>query len=116
LMNGLLRLILHRGWADRDYIAAHTLGLEHLERVVDAYPVDRVADLCGLKFADIERAAELLGAAERLLSTVLQDLYHRRSSSGYEPAYRWPASGPWSRSCSIWANHCGRRVGSPNTY
>jgi anaerobic selenocysteine-containing dehydrogenase len=75
LMNGLLRLILRRGWADEDYIAAHTLGREEMERVVDAYPVDRVADICDLRPADIERAAELLGSADRLLSTVLQGFY-----------------------------------------
>jgi anaerobic selenocysteine-containing dehydrogenase len=42
LMNGLLRLILHRGWVDEAYIAAHTLGFEQVERVVEAYEVDRV--------------------------------------------------------------------------
>ncbi|MCY1139098.1 molybdopterin oxidoreductase family protein [Actinoplanes sp. Pm04-4] len=81
LMNGLLRLLLRRGWVDLSYVAANTLGLEDLERVVDAYPVPRVADICGVAPADIERAAELLGTADRLLSTVLQGFYQSHQAT-----------------------------------
>ena len=81
LMNGLLRLILHNGWADEDYLAAHTLGRDDLERVVEAYPVDRVAGICDLKPADIQRAAELVGTARRLLSTVLQGFYQSNQAT-----------------------------------
>ncbi|WP_433362917.1 molybdopterin oxidoreductase family protein [Actinoplanes sp. CA-142083] len=81
LMNGLIRLILRNGWADDDYIAAHTLGLEELERVVDAYPMDVVSEICGLEPADLERAAELLGTSDRLLSTVLQGFYQSHQAT-----------------------------------
>jgi anaerobic selenocysteine-containing dehydrogenase len=81
LMNGLLRIILHNGWVDGDYIAAHTLGFEQVERVVEAYGIDRVAGICDLKPADIERAAELLGTAQRLLSTVLQGFYQSHQAT-----------------------------------
>jgi ferredoxin-nitrate reductase len=81
LLNGLLRLILHNGWADKDYVAAHTLGLEELERVVDGYPVKRVAEICDLEPAAVERAAELLGTARRLLSTVLQGFYQSHQAT-----------------------------------
>ncbi|MCU7727505.1 molybdopterin oxidoreductase family protein [Actinoplanes sp. KI2] len=81
LMNGLLRLILENGWADEAYVAAHTLGRENLEKVVADYPVDRVAEVCDLKPADIERAAELLGTSHRLLSTVLQGFYQSNQAT-----------------------------------
>jgi ferredoxin-nitrate reductase len=81
LLNGLIRLVLRNGWVDRDYVAAHTLGLAELERVVDAYPVDRVAEICDLEPAAIERAAELLGTARRLLSTVLQGFYQSHQAT-----------------------------------
>ncbi|MBM2615679.1 molybdopterin-dependent oxidoreductase [Actinoplanes sp. LDG1-06] len=81
LMNGLLRILLRRGWVDRSYITAHTQGIDDLERVVDAYPVARVAEICDLPPAGIERAAELLGGAKRLLSTVLQGFYQSHQAT-----------------------------------
>lgn len=32
LMNGLVREVLQRGWVDQEYVAAHTVGIEKLER------------------------------------------------------------------------------------
>jgi ferredoxin-nitrate reductase len=81
LMNGLLRLVLHNGWADRGFVDAHTVGLDELEKVVDAYGVNRVSEICDVKPADIERAAELLGHAQRLLSTVLQGFYQSHQAT-----------------------------------
>ncbi|MBL7258439.1 molybdopterin oxidoreductase family protein [Paractinoplanes lichenicola] len=81
LMNGLLRLMLRHGWVDKEYVSRHTVGLEKLEQVVDAYPVEHVARICDLKTAEIERAAELLGTAERLLSTVLQGFYQSHQAT-----------------------------------
>ncbi|WP_433306205.1 molybdopterin oxidoreductase family protein [Actinoplanes sp. CA-030573] len=81
LMNGLLRIILHNGWIDEPYVAAHTLGLDEVAKVVDAYRLDRVAEICGLRPADIERAAELVGTAHRLLSTVLQGFYQSHQAT-----------------------------------
>jgi ferredoxin-nitrate reductase len=81
LMNGLLRQVLRKGWVDKDYVAAHTLGLEQMERVAEAYGIDRVAEICDLKPADIEQAAELLGTAEGLLSTVLQGFYQSNQAT-----------------------------------
>jgi anaerobic selenocysteine-containing dehydrogenase len=75
LMNGLLREIIRRGWIDEAYVAAHTLGFNELQQTVEAYPPDRVAEICGVPAADVERAAELLGTSRRLLSTVLQGFY-----------------------------------------
>jgi anaerobic selenocysteine-containing dehydrogenase len=81
LVNGLLRQLITRGWYDEPYIAAHTLGFEELCQVVDAYPLRRVADICDVPTADLERAAELLGHADRLLSTVLQGFYQSNQAT-----------------------------------
>ena len=81
LMNGLLREIIHRGWYDRDYVTAHTIGFDELCRTVETYPPQRVADICDLKAADIGRAAELLGSSRRLLSTVLQGFYQSNQAT-----------------------------------
>ncbi|MFI7658496.1 molybdopterin oxidoreductase family protein [Micromonospora parva] len=81
LMNGLLREIIRRGWYDHDYVDAHTVGFDELCRIVDGYPPQRVADICAVPAADVERAAELLGTSQRLLSTVLQGFYQSNQAT-----------------------------------
>ncbi|RKF27917.1 molybdopterin oxidoreductase family protein [Micromonospora globbae] len=81
LMNGLLREIIRNGWYDEEYVAAHTLGFDELCRTVDAYPPERVAEICDVPAADVRRAAELLGGSQRLLSTVLQGFYQSNQAT-----------------------------------
>ncbi|BEL04150.1 nitrate reductase [Actinoplanes sichuanensis] len=81
LMNGLLREIIRRGWVDEQYVAAHTLGFDELSRIVDGYPPEKVADICAVRAVDVERAAELLGTSQRLLSTVLQGFYQSNQAT-----------------------------------
>ncbi|HEV7755911.1 MAG TPA: molybdopterin-dependent oxidoreductase, partial [Mycobacteriales bacterium] len=81
LMNGLARELLHRGWVDEDYTSAHTLGLEELRAVVDPYTPEAVAGICGLTASDIERAAEVFGTSERVVSTVLQGFYQSHQAT-----------------------------------
>jgi ferredoxin-nitrate reductase len=81
LLNGLLRQIIHKGWYDSAYVAEHTIGFDELAGVVDAYPPARVAEICGVAAADVERAAEFIGTAERLLSTVLQGFYQSNQAT-----------------------------------
>lgn len=70
LMNGLLHELLARHRYDPAYVERHTVGLDELRRVVDAYPGKRVAEICGVPEELIERAVEIIGRAERLLSAV----------------------------------------------
>ncbi|MFN2535461.1 MAG: molybdopterin oxidoreductase family protein [Pseudonocardiaceae bacterium] len=81
LMNGLLREIIHRGWYDEQYVAGHTIGFDEMCKIVDAYRPARVADICDIKAADVQRAAELLGGSGRLLSTVLQGFYQSNQAT-----------------------------------
>jgi anaerobic selenocysteine-containing dehydrogenase len=75
LMNALQRELIANGWIDRDYVDAHTLGLEQLERTVDPWTPERAAEVCAVPADDIRAAARLLGTSERLVSTVLQGFY-----------------------------------------
>ncbi|MEV0718436.1 molybdopterin dinucleotide binding domain-containing protein, partial [Asanoa sp. NPDC050611] len=70
-----------KGWYDESYVAAHTLGFAELARTVDAYPPERVAEICAVEVRDVHRAAELLGGARRLLSTVLQGFYQSNQAT-----------------------------------
>ncbi|MBF9132612.1 nitrate reductase [Plantactinospora sp. S1510] len=81
LVNGLLREVIRNGWYDKEYVTAHTLGFDELCRVVDRYPPDRVAEICDVPVRQIEAAAELLGTAERLFSSVLQGFYQSNQAT-----------------------------------
>ncbi|MEU8176219.1 molybdopterin-dependent oxidoreductase [Microbispora hainanensis] len=74
LLNGLLHELIAGGWYDAAYVAAHTVGFERLWRIVEAYPAKRAAEICAVPVGQIEQAAEILGAAERLVSTVGPDV------------------------------------------
>ncbi len=81
LMNGLLHQVIANDWVDRDYIAAHTVGFEELAACVAQYPPERVATICGVPVEDLRRAAEIIGHAQRLLSTVLQGFYQSHQAT-----------------------------------
>lgn len=81
LMNGLLRELLVHRWVDEDYVAAHTIGFHRLVEVVEPYTPRHVADICGLRPAEVEAAAELIGTCDRLLSTVLQGFYQSHQAT-----------------------------------
>lgn len=65
-MNALLHEVVEHGRIDKDYVAAHTLRYDELVATVAAYP--------GL-------AAEIFGASDRVLSTVLQGLYQSHQAT-----------------------------------
>lgn len=81
LMNGLLHEILAHDWIDRDYIDAHTVGFAELSKRVAEFPPERIAAICRIDASDLCRAAEILGTAERLLSTVLQGFYQSHQAT-----------------------------------
>jgi anaerobic selenocysteine-containing dehydrogenase len=81
LMNGLQRQLLRRGWIDEPWAREHAIGLETLAATVDPYTPARVRELCDVETARLEEAAELIGSAERLVSTVLQGFYQSNQAT-----------------------------------
>ena len=81
LMNGIVREMLRNGWYDDRYVAEHTSGFEKLQQTVDAYPPERVAEICDVPAARVSEAAEIVGTCERLLSTVLQGFYQSNQAT-----------------------------------
>ncbi len=64
--------IIRHGWTDPAYIARPTVGFDALSNQVDPCTARWAVGLRDVPAAAIEAAAELLGTAYRLLSTVLQ--------------------------------------------
>jgi anaerobic selenocysteine-containing dehydrogenase len=81
LLNGVLREVLRNGWIDAAYVAAHTLGIDRLVETVEPCTPERVARVCGVAADDVRAAAELVGTAERLVSTALQGVYQSNQAT-----------------------------------
>src|SRR5215217_3188519 len=75
VMNGLLRLLIEQGWIDRAYIDAHTVGFEQLEQTVAKWTPETVERVADVPISKLRAAAEILGTAPSLVSTVLQGVY-----------------------------------------
>jgi assimilatory nitrate reductase catalytic subunit len=66
LFYGLTRLLIERGWIDREFIAAHTTGFAELAAHVERFSLSHTAEVTGLPTAAIERLAELIHGGERV--------------------------------------------------
>lgn len=64
VFNGMLHVMIERGWIDREFIAAHTTGFEEVQRVVAKYTPEYAAKIAGVPASMIVKAAELWGPAE----------------------------------------------------
>ncbi|MBD0424716.1 nitrate reductase [Streptomyces sp. TRM S81-3] len=81
LLNALLHETIRHGRIDRAYIQAHTVGFEELAARVEDCTPEWAADICDVPAARIAEAADLLGTADRLLSTVLQGVYQSHQAT-----------------------------------
>lgn len=58
LLNGMMYVILRKGWQDAHFIEQRTENFAEFEKVVSQYPPDRVAQITGVPIKDIEKLAE----------------------------------------------------------
>jgi assimilatory nitrate reductase catalytic subunit len=63
VFNGMLHVMIERGWVDRAFIAAHTTGFDEVEKVVAKYTPEYAAKIAGVPPSMIVRAAEMWGPA-----------------------------------------------------
>jgi ferredoxin-nitrate reductase len=75
VLNGLLNLIIQAGHINPEYIATHTVGFETLKATVSQWTPERVEQVANVPARDLQAAAEILGTARSLVSTVLQGVY-----------------------------------------
>jgi ferredoxin-nitrate reductase len=81
LLNGIQHELFEQGWIDETFVAARTVGVDKLRQTASEYPPERVAQICGLEADDIRRAAQIIGSAERLVSTCLQGVYQSHQAT-----------------------------------
>ncbi len=75
LLEALLHEIIRTDRVDHAYVEAHTVGYDELCRTVAPCTPEWAASVCDVPAAAVREAAEVLGSAEALLSTVLQGVY-----------------------------------------
>jgi anaerobic selenocysteine-containing dehydrogenase len=75
LLNGLLRIIIQKGWIDSDFIRDHTVDFETLVTHTDPWTPEATERVTGVRAGQLEAAAEILGTAPTLVSTCLQGVY-----------------------------------------
>jgi len=63
LINGLMNIILEKGYADQTFIAERTEGFEELKSIVQQYPPERVAQITGVPLEQLYQAAEIMGTS-----------------------------------------------------
>ncbi|RLU11442.1 reductase, partial [Pseudomonas prosekii] len=68
LLNGLLHLLVKNGDTDPDFIASFTEGWDAMPAFLEDYSPSAVAEITGLREADIRQAAEWIGAAAEWMS------------------------------------------------
>jgi assimilatory nitrate reductase catalytic subunit len=63
LFNGILHIMIRRGWVNRDFINAHTAGFDQVAAHVEQWTPERTAKVTGIAKSHIEQAAEWWGTA-----------------------------------------------------
>jgi len=76
LMNGILHVVIRKGWIDREFIDRHTSGFDAVARTVEAYDPVRTAEITGVPATLIERAAEVWGTAATAMLVHARGIEH----------------------------------------
>jgi assimilatory nitrate reductase catalytic subunit len=66
LLYGIARLLIERGWIDRDYVASHTEGFEAYAKHVAEFAPQRVSAATGLAPEALERLARTIHEGRRV--------------------------------------------------
>ncbi len=77
LLNGMLHVVIKEGLIDEEFIRERTVGWEETKALVEQYPPERVAKVCGLRPEAIVEAARMYGRAKAALIYTARGLEHQ---------------------------------------
>jgi ferredoxin-nitrate reductase len=80
LLNGIAHLLLRQGWIDPEFIDGCTDGFVAYTEVLQHYPPEQVAKVCGIRQQELETAAQWWGQSGKVLS--LWSMGMNQSSEG----------------------------------
>ncbi len=61
LLNGLMNIILEKGWEDQEFITKRTEGFDEFRATIEQYPPEEVAEITRVPLEKLYEAAEILG-------------------------------------------------------
>jgi molybdopterin-dependent oxidoreductase alpha subunit len=78
LLKALLKGVLERGAADREFLERHVEGFEAVERDIAEATWERLVELCGVPREQIDRAVDAIAGARRGMMLWAMGLTHHR--------------------------------------
>ncbi len=82
LLNGIMNAILANGWQNQEFVNERTEGFEEFKAVIDQYPPEKAAEICGVSARDIEQIAEWYAGGEK--STIVYCMGITQHTSGVD--------------------------------
>src|SRR6185436_528884 len=82
LANGILHVMIERGWVDREFIDNKTVGFDAVRELVAKYTPRHTESITGVPAASIVKAAEIWGPAETSILLHARGVEHQ--SKGVE--------------------------------
>jgi predicted molibdopterin-dependent oxidoreductase YjgC len=64
LLNGIMNIILEKGWEDQTFIAERCDGFEEFRATVNQYPPEKASEITGVPVEQLYQAAEILGTVK----------------------------------------------------
>jgi predicted molibdopterin-dependent oxidoreductase YjgC len=64
LLNGLIYIILEKGWEDKDFIAERCEGFDEFRETVLQYPPEKASEITGVPVEQLYQAAEIMGTVK----------------------------------------------------
>jgi predicted molibdopterin-dependent oxidoreductase YjgC len=61
LINGLMYIILEKGWQDQSFVDERTEGFDEFKATVMQYPPDKVSEITNIPVEQLYKAAEIIG-------------------------------------------------------
>ena len=77
LLNAMLNVVIREGLVDEEFIRSRTNGWDETKALVEQYPPERVAKVCGLRPETIIEAARLYGRAKAAMIYTARGLEHQ---------------------------------------
>jgi len=61
LLNGLMYILLEKGWVDQEFIDTRTEGFDEFKATILQYPPEKVSEITGVPLEKLYQAAEIMG-------------------------------------------------------
>lgn len=65
MLNGMMNYIVKNKWYDEQYIQKRTENFDAVKALVEAFPIEKAASICGVPVEDLKKAAKIYAQASK---------------------------------------------------